>query len=270
MVGDVRREDGVFVDFLAVDENVAIPAAGDEKLRFRGRRLEFKRLAEPRRVEEARRGIATGRLGDVGFTLGKIARSDPFRGPFPLIEEPGRPSRDVRRGGKRAVLVFNLDGPEIRRVGDELRARVDDLRGRVRVDPAGVPDLALQLLGVRLRRVDADAVRRLALTDRGRVRGFKNPTQTRRGRVESLRIRKIFAAQIRRFEGRIGARRRRADRQRGDGDDQRRKRACQFHFFTLIHNKRRFRLATSRRAAVNFPPIILARPSKRNSFRRVF
>ena len=95
MVGDVRREDGVFIDLLAVDENVAIPATRDEKLRFRGRRFEFKRLTEPRRVEEPRLRIASRRLRDVRFAVRKIARPDPLRGPFRLIEKPRRPARDV-------------------------------------------------------------------------------------------------------------------------------------------------------------------------------
>ena len=72
------------------------------------------------------------------------------------------------------------------------------------------------------------------LTDRGLVRSFENPAQTGRGRVESFRIREIFAAQIRRREGRIGAVRQRAGRQRDDGENRRRKRVCQFHLFTLL------------------------------------
>ena len=88
--------------------------------------------------------------------------------------------------------------------------------------------------GVLRGRVDADAIRRLTLTDRGLVRSFENPAQTGRGRVESFRIREIFAAQIRRREGRIGAVRQRAGRQRDDGENRRRKRVCQFHLFTLL------------------------------------
>lgn len=121
--------------------------------------------------------------------------ADPTRVPIGIVEHSHGPGGNTAPRRRLFLLIPNLNLPNDLLGGSQGFASVRQLIGPVRWNAARIPEVALILRQQGCGRGDQNAIRRLPDPALIAVCGYHDPTEARRGNIDSEGVNPIFAAQ---------------------------------------------------------------------------